>query len=443
MPDILIKIQYFLLGAFVSLFLLIFFCNSIREKKRRTSVLSIILLIIFCLVWTSLFFLLKSINIYFVLFPVIVVFVLVFLFFVPFGRTDSIKIGEITERIDERDIIFAREEYLPGTDRYAEYYKMRPELKKIDDKIRKLPRLLEFGSKYYDPVKSQYVRSVFDVISYLKPLTDGKINPPKKPQDKEKISKLIKEFTKTLGASKVGITELNPAFIYSNEGRNPDTWGNPVNLNHKYAIAFTVEMDYFQVEKAPQIEITEESAKQYLRAAYISIVLGKFIRSLGFDALAHIDAHYKIIMPAVAYNAGIGELGRNGYLITPQSGARARIGAVTTDLSLMPDKPIAFGVQDFCEKCRKCAINCPAGAIPHGDKNEVRGVKKWQINVEKCLYYWRFIGTDCGLCMKVCPFSHPKSTVHNLIRIGIKRSTFARKISAIGDDIFYGKKIEF
>jgi epoxyqueuosine reductase QueG len=146
------------------------------------------------------------------------------------------------------------------------------------------------------------------------------------------------------------------------------------------------------------------------------------------------------MLPPVAHAAGLGELGRMGYLISPRFGARIRLGAVTTDLPLIPDRPVVFGVQDFCSACRKCAVNCPSGAIPAEGKEWVRGVEKWQLGIEKCLHYWRVLGTDCGLCMKVCPYSHPPSFVHNLVRCGIGRSAFARKVSIWGDDLLYGRK---
>jgi ferredoxin len=71
----------------------------------------------------------------------------------------------------------------------------------------------------------------------------------------------------------------------------------------------------------------------------------------------------------------------------------------------------------------------------------VRGVEKWQLDIEKCYHYWRVIGTDCGLCMKVCPFSHPDNLIHNILRAGIKRSSFARSVSLLGDGLFYGKEV--
>jgi epoxyqueuosine reductase QueG len=118
-----------------------------------------------------------------------------------------------------------------------------------------------------------------------------------------------------------------------------------------------------------------------------------------------------------------------------------RLGAVTTDLPLVPDEPVCFGVQEFCEICRRCADNCPSGSIPKGGKERVRGVWKWPLAVETCLYYWRFIGTDCGICMKVCPYSHPRALVHDLVRAAISRSRIARRLALWGEDLFYGRRI--
>jgi reductive dehalogenase len=204
-------------------------------------------------------------------------------------------------------------------------------------------------------------------------------------------------------------------------------------------VAFDVEMSYSSVQQAPRMPITEESAQKYLMVAMISITLARYIRMLGHSARAHIaGSNYQVMLPPVAYDAGLGELGRLGYLISPRFGPRMRLGAVTTDLPLIPDAPIRFGVQDFCESCLKCATQCPSASIPRTGKSVVRGVEKWQLDIESCIRYWRKIGTDCGLCMKVCPFSHPESPPHQVIREGIRRSSFARWISVHADDLFYG-----
>ena len=53
----------------------------------------------------------------------------------------------------------------------------------------------------------------------------------------------------------------------------------------------------------------------------------------------------------MAVDAGLGELGRNGQLITRDFGSSVRISKVFTDLPLIPDRPVDLGVQRFCEQC--------------------------------------------------------------------------------------------
>lgn len=62
---------------------------------------------------------------------------------------------------------------------------------------------------------------------------------------------------------------------------------------------------------------------------------------------------------AIAYQSGLGWIGRSNLLINPEFGARIRYVTVLTNLLLEPDKPINRN----CGNCRKCVEACPAGAI--------------------------------------------------------------------------------
>ncbi|MBS3819892.1 4Fe-4S dicluster domain-containing protein, partial [bacterium] len=86
----------------------------------------------------------------------------------------------------------------------------------------------------------------------------------------------------------------------------------------------------------------------------------------------------------------------------------------------------------------KCARNCPAQAISFGEKREENGVLKWTINREECYRFWRKCGTDCAVCLSVCPYSKPSNFFHNLIRKGSSRSRALQRLSIKGDDFFYG-----
>jgi reductive dehalogenase len=183
-----------------------------------------------------------------------------------------------------------------------------------------------------------------------------------------------------------------------------------------------------------------ETAKEYADAAQIAVQLAAFIRTLGYPARAHIDGNYRVIAPLVARDAGLGEIGRMGILMTPQLGPRVRLGVVTTDLPLVVDGRIPrTDVLDFCTICKKCAVNCPSRAIPFDDRRVTGGALRWQIDSIRCFQYWNAIGTDCGRCMSVCPYSHPDSLSHNLVRWVTQHSGFARRAALRLDDFFYGR----
>ncbi len=439
----LFQIVYITTVFQVLVFFLLFARTSIAEKKLRSVVISSIAFAALLPAFYGYFFLFTANPSILIILPAVIVLFAV-LFFAPSGKSTAIVITDSTERVDERDTMFAREEYTQGTEKYERYYSMRPEYRKIDDRIRRLPELLAPGGKFYQPERSGYIASLFEIEERLITMVDGSVNPIRSKFEPEQTSMLLKEMTIHLGADEVGIADLNPNYVYSHVGRGPEEWGSEIENTHRFVIAFTVEMDYRKVDEAPGIGITEETALQYLNAQKISIALARYIRDLGYPARAHVaGSNYQIMLPPVAYDAGLGELGRLGYLISQKYGARIRLGAVTTDIPLITDPIIQFGVQDFCEKCKKCAVNCPSGSIPYDEKMVVRGVEKWMLKIEKCFQYWRIIGTDCGICMKVCPFSHPDTLIHDILRKGIRNSSFARTISLWGDDLFYGKKVKF
>jgi reductive dehalogenase len=201
-------------------------------------------------------------------------------------------------------------------------------------------------------------------------------------------------------------------------------------------------MNHYFVGAAPKGPIIMESSQQYLHAGSIAVQIAEFIRRLGFEARAHIDANYQVICPVVAQDAGLGVIGRMGLLMTPKLGPRVRIGVVTTDMELLvtKTKPDSSTIK-FCEICKKCAQNCPSQAIPfHSNPKQKKQIERWLINHEACFIYWNVAGTDCGRCISVCPFSHPDNLIHNLIRWFIKQNEFNRRLALFMDNFFYGKK---
>lgn len=362
------------------------------------------------------------------------------LFFLPIGSVEK-KNDVPNIRVDERDIMFARYRLREGMPEYAAYYDMRPENKKVDDRIRDKPGLLSLNAKYAHPLHFRAADASFSIPAALREHVDGPVADDRVELTADQISDYIKGLTVYYGAKTVGITELQPYHIYTHIGRGSGDYGAQVKLDHQFAIAFTVEMAYEMVGTGPKAPEAMEAARQYTEAAVAAVQLANFIRSLGYEARAHIDGNYRVIAPLVARDAGLGEIGRMGLLMSPELGPRLRLGVVTTNLPLNVDERIPDdSVLDFCRICKKCADNCPSKAISFEDRQAEDGVYRWKIDHIRCFSYWSMVGTDCGRCMSVCPYAHASGFLHDLMRTAIRHSGFARRAALRMDDLFYGRK---
>ncbi|MHB8867838.1 MAG: 4Fe-4S dicluster domain-containing protein [Thermoleophilia bacterium] len=362
--------------------------------------------------------------------------------FLPIGRVDrGADVPRV--RVDERDIMFARARLDPGGPEFEAYYTMRPENRESDDRTRALPGLGSLRAGKANPWAYTAMDASFFLTEAVRGEADGAVAPERATATPERFSGYVKGLARFWGARTVGVAELRPPHVYSHVGRGDGVWGAPLDVAHRFAIAFTVEMDFDLVRTGPEAAEVMESAHQYVESAAVALQLGYAIRSLGYPARAHIDGNYQVIAPLVARDAGLGELGRMGLLMTPELGPRVRLGVVTTDLPLVPDgRSDDASVLDFCRICKKCADNCPSRSIPSGDRAEVDGALRWRIDPDSCFRFWNSVGTDCGRCMSVCPYSHPDTTVHNLVRWANRHSGFARRVTLRLDDAFYGRTPE-
>lgn len=309
------------------------------------------------------------------------------------------------KRIDERDVIFSRLLYGSETAAHADYYKDRPGQKEIDDVFRTRPPFGGEGAAFFDPVNTPISDACFEFLAALRGFVDGKVSPHRTEASPEVFTRRVKGLAGYYNAKLVGITLADPDFYYSNKGRPLCAYGEPVEPTHKFAIAFAVEMDRDMIFRAPQQAETMAVTKGYIEAATIGMVLSYYIRALGYAARNHMDGSYLVVAPLVAQAAGLGEIGRSGLLITKEYGPRVRLGVVTTDLPLLTDEKKDFGIAGLCEVCKRCAMSCPAKAIPGGDRTDYGGCPGRDIDSDKCFANWQRIGTDCGICLAACPLS--------------------------------------
>ena len=428
----------FLIAVCILSFIFLHLGFLFYQEHEPVAAQKAILISVFSLfIGTLIFHLQVDILIYFS-FGLLLLFAILFIY--PFKSDLNYTDDAPDTKYDERDIIFSRRALIPGSDTYEAYYEKYPEREALDNKFRKEPGLLSSKSMYYHEKAFQMARESFDKIEPLYNYIEGNVNPTKTFLSAEDYTNLIKSRATDLGALDIGITHTKPYHFYSHKGRWNE-YGNEIKNTHGYAIACTVEMNHDMVKAAPQASIVAESAKQYLNSGIIATEIAELIRTLGFKARPHIDGNYQLICPLVARDAGLGEIGRMGLLMTPKHGPRVRIAVVTTDLELEVDRyRKAHSVIDFCKMCKKCADCCPSQSIPFDDPKLIDGIKRWKIDAESCYTFWCRAGTDCGRCMAVCPYSHPNYTLHKVMRWAIRRSKMARYMALKIDDYFYGKK---
>jgi len=226
-------------------------------------------------------------------------------------------------------------------------------------------------------------------------------------RDIEKMSIDIKKIASYYGAYQVGITSIDENWIYAKDMNNTD-----INIPKecKFAVVMTVKMDGSAIKTSPSYKACTATGLAYSQMAFLVSCMAEFIRNLGFKAIP-MGNDTALSIP-LAIDAGIGELGRNGLLITPEYGPCIRICKVFTDLPLKTDNPITFGVSSYCRNCKKCVEACEADAIQTDDEPSFKtacpsnrqGVLRWAVNQDKCYKFWIENGGECSNCIASCPF---------------------------------------
>jgi epoxyqueuosine reductase len=234
--------------------------------------------------------------------------------------------------------------------------------------------------------------------------------------DVGEITARVKKAARFYGADLVGVTRVNPKWIYANDRYTLQPLELPSGVEN--AVVMAVEMDELGVATSPELPAAAATGIGYSRLAFTASSLAEFIRNLGYTAVPAGNATGLSVPLAV--DAGLGELGRNGLLITPRYGPMVRLCKVYTDIPLEPDGPIDFGVRAFCRTCKKCAEACEVEAISFEDEPSYEpacrsssvGVLKWAVDGEKCYGYWCDNGADCSTCISVCPYNSGRAEAH-------------------------------
>jgi reductive dehalogenase len=276
---------------------------------------------------------------------------------------------------------------------------------------------------------------------------------------------LVKRVARFFGADLVGIVPLDRRWIYSHafwpDGSHKeivfDDTDTPLETDQqmlipermRWVIVMGAKMDRATIQFCPTPTGCAEVQRTYSHMAQLVASMAEFLRGIGYQAIPSLNG-LGLNIP-IAIEAGFGEQGRHGKLITPAFGPCVRLCKVVTDLPLARDHPIRFGVTEFCRVCKKCAAACPARAIPTGERtwagqsiSDAPGVYTWRLNNEACRKYFVLGNANpCTVCIRVCPFTKGPSPMHDLTRLFISHVPALNRLWVRLDDLLgYGKQRE-
>ena len=248
--------------------------------------------------------------------------------------------------------------------------------------------------------------------------------------DQQMVTRDIKKLATYFGADIVGVCRLDRRWIYSHSYKRLELQGRsypeaiigesrPLEIpdEFQYAVVMVVNQDYNLIKYSPAMISHASNYIAYTRLTNANNLLSAFVQNLRYKAVA-LPTHQIARHIPIAMRAGLGDIGRNGLLITPQFGPRVKITTMVTNLPLIVDSPIDFGVTEFCETCRRCAKVCPAQALPSGKRttepnnaSNSAGELKWRVNAEKCAKYWTSGHKGCNTCVACCPYNRMQDSI--------------------------------
>ena len=243
-----------------------------------------------------------------------------------------------------------------------------------------------------------------------------------------------KAAARYFGAAITGITILDRRHINAVEGGKQivfEAVDGPYGTDEKnvipdkcrYAIAMAVQMSLYNIQCSPTAISSAGSSMGYSRCEFLVAGLAEFIRGLGYVAIPSVNDLGSSV--AIAYDAGVGEMARTNRLITPEYGPTVRLCKVITDLPLATDKPVDFGLLEFCKVCKRCAEACPSGCLSFDDEPSFKvkgewnnpGHRAWFEDAPQCLAYWQESTSGCSICIAVCPWAKKdKTLIHEIVK---------------------------
>ena len=234
-------------------------------------------------------------------------------------------------------------------------------------------------------------------INATKPLVDiaersADLPPTGTPDPAGNITDEIRSKARELGFGEIGFTRYDKRYTF----KVKKGW-----VRFEHAVCLAYEQDYRQTQTIPSMEAEYAHYGAYEEENKQGILLAEYIREKGYRAQIHSPNDNSAPYIPMFVEAGLGQLGANGQLLSPHFGSRSRLMIITTDAPVDYDSPVDYGIHKFCDICQVCVNRCPGRALVK-EKVWWRGAEKNKLMYERCRPVMaKYEG--CGVCMKVCP----------------------------------------
>ncbi|WP_414469941.1 4Fe-4S binding protein [Methanobacterium sp. ACI-7] len=207
-------------------------------------------------------------------------------------------------------------------------------------------------------------------------------------------SNYLEEFEKyahSLGVKSIGYTQLTPELLIKDKF-----------IQYSPTIVLTMELDKRITETEPGKEAYRLNSSFYREFGEITYKLSDYLRKNGFATEVAHPFEGNVNYSLLGQYAGLGYIGKDGLLITPELGPRQKISAIFVSIVNLPLKDKEDNehswIPNYCDKCGKCVKACPESALI--ERKTCFGGKEIEFKPNQCIGCVQ----GCAYCIRACPF---------------------------------------
>ncbi len=237
----------------------------------------------------------------------------------------------------------------------------------------------------------------------------------------DELTRKVVEYAKSRGADLVSIISADKAAKLAKEYF---LWVPPQHyLENAKSVIILALRNVDTVLKKPGILVSRQNIMMNTLLNEISYWVGRYLIDLGYDAIPiyeifgaeavsssptahHTEVQEETMIPikVLAQESGMGSIGISAILITPEYGARVRLGAVITSAPLKPGRPLSENLCFAARRilgCSRCIEACEVHAIKPDGYIDFEAC--WMFNK---VFKKRHGYSGCNTCQYVCPVGY-------------------------------------